>query len=153
MLQNAIAEIYKILVTQNPTAYANMQSLEPSMHIEGYVLFFEIWEGTLVVADITGLPTENINCSPHFFGFHVHDKDVHYNPEQCLHPSHAGDMPPLLGKNGFAWQMFYTGYFKPSEIIGKTAVIHSHQDDFTSQPSGNSGNMIAVGLIQPYQQT
>ncbi|MBO5007752.1 MAG: superoxide dismutase family protein [Clostridia bacterium] len=33
--------------------------------------------------------------------------------------------------------------FTIDEIIGKKVVIHSAPDDFTSQPSGNSGNKIA----------
>ena len=41
----------------------------------------------------------------------------------------------------------YTKRFYPEEIVGRTAVIHSKPDDFTSQPSGNAGEKIACGEI------
>ena len=38
--------------------------------------------------------------------------------------------------------------FSINEIIGKTVIIHDMPDDFTTQPSGNSGTKIACGVIQ-----
>ena len=35
--------------------------------------------------------------------------------------------------------------FTVNEIIGRTVIIHSQPDDFTTQPSGNSGKKIACG--------
>ena len=35
------------------------------------------------------------------------------------------------------------------EIYGKTVIIHAKPDDFTTQPSGNAGEKIACGVIQP----
>ena len=43
---------------------------------------------------------------------------------------------------------FLTDRFTLKEIIGRTVVIHSMPDDFTSQPSGNSGEKIACGVIK-----
>ena len=37
--------------------------------------------------------------------------------------------------------------FTVNEIIGRTVIIHSQPDDFTTQPSGNSGKKIACGEI------
>ena len=146
-----IADIFELLVTQNPAAYAEIKGLQEEA-IEGYVFFFPLWEGSLITAYVTGLPSSKDVCSPHFFGFHIHNQDVHYNPNQCPHPAHAGDFPPLLSSSGFAWQMFYTEYFTPMEVLGMKTVIHAHADDFTSQPSGNSGEMIAAGQIRPYSK-
>jgi Cu/Zn superoxide dismutase len=42
---------------------------------------------------------------------------------------------------------FFTQRFKLSEVIGLPVIIHARPDDFTTQPSGNSGEMIACGLI------
>ncbi|MDD7215163.1 MAG: superoxide dismutase family protein [Anaerovoracaceae bacterium] len=78
------------------------------------------------------------------------DAHGHFNPDCCDHPHHAGDLPPLLGNRGYALQIFLTGRFCVSEIIGKTVIIHADPDDFTSQPSGNSGKMIACGQIREY---
>ncbi len=72
---------------------------------------------------------------------------THYNPHNCPHPYHAGDMPPLFGSNGYAFLTFVTSRFTVNEIIGKTVIIHSSPDDFSTQPSGNSGEKIACGVI------
>ena len=42
-----------------------------------------------------------------------------------------------------------TDRFRIPEIIGRTVVIHSGRDDFTSQPAGDSGTRIACGVIRP----
>jgi Cu-Zn family superoxide dismutase len=42
---------------------------------------------------------------------------------------------------------FLTNRFTLDEIIGRVIIIHDKPDDFTSQPSGNSGNKIACGKI------
>ena len=102
------------------------------------------------------------NCKGKFFGFHIHEgtsctgnsKDEfansksHYNPTNCPHPFHSGDLPPLLENNGFAYSSFLVNKFTIKEIIGKTIIIHSLPDDFNSQPSGNSGTKIACGKIK-----
>ena len=38
--------------------------------------------------------------------------------------------------------------FKIKDIIGKVVIIHDSPDDFTTQPSGNSGKKIACGKIE-----
>lgn len=148
------ANVFDILLTKNPAAYARIKSSGEAgiaqEDIDGYVFLFTLQSGTLVAACVTGLPKGEGVCAPHFFGFHIHEGDVHYNPADCLHPYHAGDFPPLLSSSGFSWQMFYTGYFKPDDVIGDRVVIHEHEDDFTSQPSGNPGNMMASGIIKEY---
>ena len=40
------------------------------------------------------------------------------------------------------------GKLKIKDIIGKTIIIHDKPDDFTTQPSGNSGKKIACGVIK-----
>lgn len=44
--------------------------------------------------------------------------------------------------------MFMTDRFTVNEVIGKTVIIHLHPDDFATQPSGNSGEKIACGVIK-----
>lgn len=63
------------------------------------------------------------------------------------HPNHAGDLPPLLSAGGYAKMTVLTGRFRVDEIVGRTLVIHNGVDDFTGQPSGNSGKKIACGII------
>lgn len=144
-----------------PAAYAELTGNPGNGEITGIVRFYPTEDGTLVNAEVYGLPITE-NCSPDIFGFHIHEgisctgdssdpyanSKGHYNPSHCPHPAHAGDMPPLFGNSGFAWMMYVTDRFSIPELIGKTVIIHSNPDDFTTQPSGNSGNKIACGTIQ-----
>ena len=34
------------------------------------------------------------------------------------------------------------------EVVGRTIIVHSKADDFTSQPAGNAGTKIACGKIK-----
>lgn len=123
--------------------------------IDGSVRFYRRKQGTLVVADISGLPESEDG----FYGFHIHEggncrgegfanTGGHFNPAETVHPCHAGDLPPLLGCKGKAYLAVWTIRFSAEEIVGRTVVIHSHSDDFRSQPSGDSGEKIACGVIR-----
>lgn len=72
----------------------------------------------------------------------------HYNPGNVPHPEHAGDLPPLLSNNGYAWMTFYTGRINIEDVAGRSLIIHSMRDNFTSQPSGDSGDKIGCGVIE-----
>lgn len=131
----------------------------PSIH--GTVTFRQMQSGTLVTAEIYGLPQAEGECGGKVFGFHVHegtscsgnDKDPfadakgHFNPHGCEHPYHAGDLPPLFGNKGYAYMSVFTDRFNVSDIVGRVVIIHSGADDFKTQPSGNSGDKIACGKI------
>lgn len=110
----------------------------------GTVKFYTMEKNVLVVADISGLPVTRTGI----FAFHIHDADGHYNPQGRPHPLHAGDLPPLISCNGRAFLVVLTDRFDLCQILGKTVVIHQDPDDFTSQPSGNPGAMIATGIIR-----
>lgn len=73
---------------------------------------------------------------------------AHYNPKNCPHPYHAGDLPPLIENNGYSYMSVFLNKFKVKDIIGKVIIIHDMPDDFTTQPSGNSGTKIACGEIK-----
>ena len=62
-------------------------------------------------------------------------------------PYHAGDLPPLVSMNGYAWMCVYVQHLDLKNVIGRSVVVHSQADDFTTQPSGNSGEKIACGVI------
>ncbi len=157
---NSAANICTIL-RQMPHATAVMRGSSAYPDISGRVMFYQMRQGVLVAAEIFGLPAGGSTCESPVFGFHIHggsqcsgnmedpfaDALEHYNPGECLHPHHAGDMPPLFGNAGYAFQVFLTDRFTVSEIIGKTVIIHSMPDDFMSQPGGNAGGRIACGQI------
>lgn len=129
--------------------------------INGTVYFKETKNGVLVTAQIYGLPKAKNNCTGRFFGFHIHNGNsctgnkedefansgTHYNPSNCPHPYHAGDLPPLIENNGYAYMIVLIDKFKIDDIIGKVIIIHDSPDDFNTQPSGNSGKKIACGKI------
>lgn len=145
------------MTAQNPmpSAIAHICGGRACPHLRGTVRFFPRRGGTLVVAEICGLPVSDTG----FFAFHIHEggncrgngfpgTGGHYNPEQAEHPTHAGDLPPLLSDNGRAYSQVLTGRFQVSDIVGRTVVIHAGTDDFTTQPSGNAGRKIGCGVVR-----
>ena len=129
--------------------------------IKGIFEFNEVKEGILVTAKVAGLPTSNSTCKHNVFAVHIHQNGecsgnisdpfanagTHYNPKNCNHPMHAGDLQPLFENNGSAYYSFITNRFSIKDIIGRSVIIHDKADDFTTQPAGNSGTKIACGVI------
>ncbi len=144
------------------TAKAKIIGGKLYQNINGEIFFKETKLGILVTIKVNNLPISKDKCTGNFFGLHIHEgtscsgteKDEfanaksHYNPNNCKHPFHFGDLPPLLENNGFAYMSVLVNKFKISEIIGKVIIIHDMPDNFTSQPSGNSGTKIACGKIK-----
>lgn len=144
-----------------PTAVAMVKGSEEYPDINGTVRFYQTAYGSVVFAEIMGLPLGNGICDSPIFGFHVHegagctgngddqffDVGQHYDKNGCPHPHHSGDLPPLMGAGGMAFTAFLTNRFDVEEIIGRTVIIHRMPDDMTTQPSGNSGEKIACGEI------
>ncbi len=149
------------LLSGRPQAIAIITGSGKYPDIHGNLRFFKASRGVIVIAEITGLPRGDGDCDDPIFAFHIHggsecsgnpadpfaNAGMHYNPHECPHPYHAGDMPPLFGCDGYAFSAFLTNRFSLQEIIGKTVIIHSAPDDFTTQPAGNSGEKIACGRI------
>lgn len=143
------------------TATAHVKGGNGYPNINGIVTFKETKMGVLVTAKIGGLPQSNDHCTGRFFGFHIHEgcsctgnandafanAKSHLNTTNCPHPFHIGDLPPLIENNGYAYMTVLINKFKIKDIIGKVIIIHDMPDDFTSQPSGNSGIKIACGKI------
>lgn len=140
-----------------PSAIAWVNGNEENPNLNGMVEFYETnYNGVIVCGEFYGLPENDSN----FYGMHIHEfgdctppfdkTGNHYNPRNVEHPNHAGDMPPLLGNNGYAWTMFYDDRITIDEIINKALVIHSMRDDFTTQPSGDAGTKIGCGVIRRF---
>lgn len=133
--------------------------------LDGVVYFYQTEMGVLVMYSVGGLPINSEGCSGSIFAMHIHDggsctgttedpfadTDGHYNPYDCPHPYHAGDLPPLFSNGGYAFGAVLTTRFGVKEVLGKTVVIHSGIDDFTSQPAGNSGKKIGCGVIREWK--
>jgi Cu-Zn family superoxide dismutase len=101
-------------------------------------------------------------------GFHVHEKGDcsspdgmstggHFNPGGQPHgpqsaPHHGGDMPSLRAdasgnaQAGFQMQGVSIGTGIDG-LLGRGVIVHAKPDDYTTQPTGNSGARIACGVI------
>jgi Cu-Zn family superoxide dismutase len=150
--------------TNTVAAYIYGGPLAPG--INGIVTFEKVSGGTEVIAVIRGLPAyspaENGKSPIGPFGFHIHENgncDIgnsdspfeeaggHWNPDNQPHGNHAGDFPVLFSNNGYSRMNFFTNRFYPEDIVGKSVVIHQNPDDYKTQPSGNSGERLACGVI------
>lgn len=140
---------------QNSTTPVACACIRGGEEIKGTMELYPHCHGVLVVVNVQGLPETATN----FFALHIHEggnccgegfeeTGGHYNPCSLPHPRHPGDLPPLLACKGRAYLAVVTNRFPIQEVIGKTVVLHSGPDDFTSQPAGNAGEKIACGLIK-----
>lgn len=154
MFQNVMSSI----CGNAPQAMAEISGGTDYPDIHGVVLFYEApYSGVVIEAKIYDLPVETRE-TPAFFGFHIHENGDcsdnfantggHYNPEDHPHPSHAGDLPPLLSGNGYSWLSFYDSCLSITQVLGKSVIIHGNVDDFTTQPAGNAGEKIACGVVK-----
>lgn len=130
--------------------------------VTGEVTFVETDKGVHVVADVQGLKQGK-------HGFHVHENGDcsapdgssaggHFNPKKTLHGGpesaerHAGDLGNLVaddkGKAHYERDDFVITLVGENTIIGRSIVVHSDEDDFKTQPTGNSGGRIACGIIE-----
>jgi Cu-Zn family superoxide dismutase len=128
----------------------------------GTVWFAQEGADVVVRGRITGLVPNQEH------GFHVHEKGDcssddatsaggHLNPDGKRHgPStgehHAGDIPAIKADaNGVATvRTRVAGTLLGSgagDIAGKALVVHASPDDYTTQPTGNSGARLACGVI------
>lgn len=154
--------IGKILQGANPQATATILGCEEYRHLNGKVCFYDIGSAVLITTSLYGIPDQNGYCQHPVLGMHIHegracsgnsedpfaDAKGHYNPHNCRHPEHAGDLSPVFVNEGTAWSANVTTKFTIKEVTGRTVIIHSMPDDFHSQPSGNSGKKIACGVIR-----
>ncbi len=112
--------------------------------------------------------------SPGQHGIHIHEKGEctapsfesaggHFNPTNKAHGFnnlqgfHAGDLPNVdVGKDGKLYVVIKTEELtlapgKENSILdedGSALVIHEKEDDYKTDPSGNSGSRIACAIIK-----
>lgn len=167
--------LLSLLKNAKLAAVANMKGSAEYPQIRGQVSFYSLPNGTMVLTRLSGLPvllsaTDESgaalpSCPNPFLGIHIHEGAVctpadrsgadaftdaggHLNPYDCPHPAHLGDLPPLLVDRGNALSALVTSRFSVNELVGHTVILHRMADDFHTQPSGDSGDRIACGLIR-----
>ncbi len=84
----------------------------------------------------------------------------HFNPDNNPHSNpddmngHAGDLPNLTANENGVATINYVNKQISADVAGKYSVhrrafiVHSGADDYTSQPSGDSGDRVACGIIE-----
>lgn len=132
----------------------------------GVVSFMTKADGVHAVVEL-----ENLKPGKH--GLHIHEKGdcsdpkaasagAHFNPEHKHHGGidtaerHAGDFGNVEagadGKVHAELQLKGVKFDGPDSIIGKAIVVHDKEDDLKTDPSGNSGDRVACGVIQPAKE-
>jgi Cu-Zn family superoxide dismutase len=131
----------------------------------GIATLAETINGVRVVAQVYGL-------RPGYHGFHVHEvgkceppgfksAGEHFNPYDAHHglkdPKgfHAGDLPNLLvAPDGTGVLVAYAPHITlragQNSLFrdgGTAVVVHSQPDDQRTDPSGNSGDRLACGVV------
>lgn len=146
------------------TAYARLEPTEGNS-ANGLVQFSAGEEMVSIAGTIGGLP-------PGEHGFHIHERGDcsapdassagdHFNPDDNPHGSprdpadqrHVGDLGNVTadadGDADIAMEHAEMQLEGADSIIGKAVVVHADPDDFESQPSGNAGDRLGCGVIEP----
>lgn len=72
-MRRELLEAMQKVVTTAPEAYSFVYGGKKYPSIKGFVYFFPLWGGTVVLADIAGLPTSEAACQEKVFAFHIHE--------------------------------------------------------------------------------
>lgn len=141
-----------------PVLSALIKGSEKYNSVQGKACFYKYKDGFWFTMDVTGLPVSSEQCPIPFFACHIHEGGSceagfestmgHLNMEQCPHPAHIGDLLPLYAREGRASMIYFIEGIDLNLFKGRTLIIHRNHDDFTTQPSGNSGEKMACGVIE-----
>ena len=134
--------------------------------VSGVIQFFPQTDGSVrVQGSVSGLAPNTEH------GFHIHEKGDcssgdglsalgHFNPAQQAHGKagstgahHVGDLPSLVADTqGVAKVDFVSRAFtldrESNGVLGRSLIVHNDPDDYTTQPTGNSGARLACAVIQ-----
>jgi Cu-Zn family superoxide dismutase len=151
-IESTMSPVKKAIAVINPASNSG---------VNGVVTFIQEDTGIRVVADIEGLEEGK-------HGIHVHEygdcsapdaksAGGHFNPEDMPHGAptetdrHVGDLgnivAPPEGPAKYDRIDHMLSFSGDHSILGKAVVIHSGEDDLTSQPSGAAGQRLACGVI------
>lgn len=126
--------------------------------VHGQLWLTQSSTGLQIKGEVKGL-------TPGLHGFHIHEfgdlsdpqgksAGGHFNPEGKEHGGpdtdhrHAGDLGNIKADEaGVAIVDMNVAGLKLHSILGRSFVVHADADDLKSQPAGNSGDRVAVGVI------
>ena len=158
----AFATLFGCASMNGPQATATLQPTTGNT-ASGSVKFTASGSRVAVSGEVRGLKPN----AEH--GFHVHEKGDcnspdgmsaggHFNPDTKPHgrhgagAQHAGDLQSLKADaNGVAKFAYDTDRLAvgsgTNDVLGRALIVHRDPDDFTTQPTGNSGARIACAVI------
>ncbi len=144
----------------------NLQQVYTDTVVTGTAVFTQHEEGDVsMVLDITVPSRANKSVAVHFHamndcGANATNAMGHWNPTASKHGKfgssafHSGDIGNInLDAKGHANYTVTTNIWTLGgndtlrNIVDRSIIIHSGVDDYTTQPSGNSGNRIGCGGI------
>ncbi|UUO09163.1 superoxide dismutase family protein [Blastopirellula sp. J2-11] len=126
--------------------------------VQGVIRLKMVGESLEITGQVSGL-------KPGEHGFHIHEfgdltaadgtaAGGHYNPSGHEHGGpdaadhHAGDLGNITADDkGIATVNKVAKDLKLPMIMGRSFVVHAGVDDLKSQPSGDAGPRVAVGVI------
>jgi Cu-Zn family superoxide dismutase len=125
--------------------------------VTGSVIFEDDGQFVRVAATVNAL-------SPGKHGFHIHeglscdDYGGHFAPDSSAHGSpdeverHLGDLGQLVAEDDSTaryervdHRLTLTG---DNSIIGHAVIVHAGEDEYLPQPSGDSGMVVACGVVE-----
>ena len=157
---------------EGATAVAQVDELDGS-GVSGTVTFAQEADGVMVMVSLDGLDEgahgfhvhENGSCEPGDSDEDGADEPGgaaggHFNPTDTPHGAqddpaaerHVGDLGNVeADADGSVSTEFSDDIIAmdgENSIIGLALIVHSGEDDFTTQPSGDSGSRVACGIIE-----
>lgn len=142
-----------------PTTVASSSGMSP----RGQVRFVQMADGVRMTGQVSGLKPGQEH------GFHLHEAGDctgdgtaakgHFNPQGASHGKHgshahhAGDLPSLKANAMGVAEVAVTLHqltvsAGPNSVVGKGLIVHRDPDDFTTQPTGNSGPRPGCAVIR-----
>ncbi len=132
----------------------------PSLNeLKARVSATEVKGGVKFVTEVSGLTPGAVH------GIHIHERGKcegpdfksagdHFNPSQSHHGGpaaslkHEGDLGNVVAdRKGVARSEVVIQKKNPGEYSGKSVILHAKADDMKTQPSGDSGDRIACGIL------
>jgi Cu-Zn family superoxide dismutase len=149
-----------------PVIKAQAQLYDGQGRFRGVAVLWQGSGGVSVTVDLQGMDAGA-------YGIHVHETGkcdkprfesagAHWNPKGRRHGSlnrrgaHRGDMANVTvptGEQGYQFEIrkarLASGDFPMLDSDGAALVIHAEPDDYKTDPSGNSGERMVCGAIEP----